>query len=147
MLLVVTDAAPYMLRTMKDLKILYPRMIQITCLAHGLHRIAEFIRSEFNDVNELISNIKNFNLYLDLLFLHYCITSNILNGGLPENPCEYIDNLNPTKLEAFKYAPAVSCDVERTFSQYKRVLEDCRRSFIFENLRKHVIIHCNDFGN
>lgn len=58
MLLVVTDAAPYMLRTMKDLKILYPRMIHITCLAHGLHRIAEFIRSEFNDVNELISNIK-----------------------------------------------------------------------------------------
>lgn len=59
---------------------------------------------------------------------------------------EYIDTLSPAELEAFKYAPAVSCDVERTFSDYKLVLEDTRRSFVFDNLRKHVIIHCNKFN-
>lgn len=58
MLLVVTDAAPYMLCAMKAFKILYPRMIHITCLALGLHRIADFIRSEFKDINDLISNVK-----------------------------------------------------------------------------------------
>lgn len=72
---------------------------------------------------------------------------NIINGDQPDNPNEYIDSLTPAELEAFKYAPAVSCDVERTFSQYKRVLEDCRRSFVFENLRKHVIIYCNKFDS
>lgn len=33
-------------------------MIHLTCLAHGLHRIAEEVRSLFPDVDILISNIK-----------------------------------------------------------------------------------------
>lgn len=37
---------------------------------------------------------------------------NIINGDQPDNPNEYIDSLTPAELEAFKYAPAVSCDVE-----------------------------------
>lgn len=39
-------------------KCLYQKMVHITCLAHGLHRVAEFIRSQFEDVNDLISNVK-----------------------------------------------------------------------------------------
>lgn len=58
---------------------------------------------------------------------------------------EEIKELTPVELEAFKYAPITSCDVERSFSVYKRVLEDCRRAFVFDNLKKHVIIHCNRF--
>lgn len=69
----------------------------------------------------------------------------ILNGEMLEDSEDFIDSLTPLELEAFKYAPVVSCDVERTFSHYKRVLEDCRRSFLFENLRSHVIVHCNKF--
>lgn len=57
-LLSVTDAAPYMVSAMNSLKVLYPNMIHLTCLAHGLHRIAEFIRENFNNVNILISNMK-----------------------------------------------------------------------------------------
>lgn len=69
MLLAVTDAAPYMLCAMKALKILYPNMIHITCLAHGIHRVADFIRGEFKDVNDLISNIKKiFRKVIDLIF-------------------------------------------------------------------------------
>ena len=67
--------------------------------------------------------------------------SKVLNGETLNVPDEYIENLTPLELEAFKHAPVVSCDVERTFSHYKRVLENCRRSFVFENLRSHVIIH------
>lgn len=69
----------------------------------------------------------------------------VLNGEMLEEPDDYIDNLTPLEIEAFKYAPVVSCDVERTFSHYKRVLENCRRSFVFENLKHHVIVHCNKF--
>lgn len=51
LLLVVTDAAPYMICAMQSLKVLYSKMIHVTCLAHGLHRVADFIRTEFKDVN------------------------------------------------------------------------------------------------
>lgn len=54
----MTDAAPYMVCGMNALKLLYPKMIHVTCSAHGLHRVAEFIRGQFNNVNKLISNVK-----------------------------------------------------------------------------------------
>ena len=57
-LLVITDAAPYMVCAMKALKVLYPKMVHVTCLAHGIHRVADFIRNQFKDVNDLISNVK-----------------------------------------------------------------------------------------
>lgn len=39
-------------------QVLYPKMIHLTCAAHGLHRVAEFIRDELDNVNNLISNVK-----------------------------------------------------------------------------------------
>lgn len=39
----------------KQLKSLYPSMLHITCLAHGLHRVCEYVRDVFNNVNELIN--------------------------------------------------------------------------------------------
>lgn len=60
---------------------------------------------------------------------------------------EELKEMTPDELQSFKYAPITSCDVERSFSAYKRVLEDFRRSFVFENLRKYLIIHCNNFDS
>lgn len=57
-LLIVTGAAPYMMKAMRSLNVLYPKMIHVTCLAHGLHRVADFIRTRFSDVNDLISSVK-----------------------------------------------------------------------------------------
>lgn len=57
-LLLVTDAAPYMKKAFKGLKIMLPKMTHVTCLAHALHRIAEEIRKQFPDVDSLISNVK-----------------------------------------------------------------------------------------
>lgn len=58
-----------------------------------------------------------------------------------------IDSL-PVELTAdkcvhFKYAPITSVDVERSFSAYKNVLSDNRRKFLFENLKKTLIIQVN----
>ncbi|XP_055308042.1 uncharacterized protein LOC129572144 [Sitodiplosis mosellana] len=57
-LLCLTDAAAYMICAMDALIILYPKMIHFTCAAHGLHRVAEYVRDEHKDVNKLISNVK-----------------------------------------------------------------------------------------
>lgn len=56
--------------------------------------------------------------------------------GLPE-AIETIDIVN------FKYAPVNSVDVERSFSVYKNILSDRRRSFKFENISKIIVIQCN----
>lgn len=57
-LLAVTDAGSYMKPALQALKVLYPKMIHVTCGAHGLHRVAECVRDQFKNVNKLISNIK-----------------------------------------------------------------------------------------
>lgn len=58
LLLVLTDAAAYMLKAMESLQVLFPKMLHLTCLSHGLHRVAEFVRLEFPEVNQLISKTK-----------------------------------------------------------------------------------------
>lgn len=54
----VSDAAPYMVKAGQALKVFYPKLLHFTCLAHGLHRVAEEIRKEFGIVNKLISSTK-----------------------------------------------------------------------------------------
>lgn len=57
-LLFVSDAAPYMVKAGKNIKALYSKMEHVTCLAHGLHRVAEEVRRHFPKVDALISNVK-----------------------------------------------------------------------------------------
>lgn len=40
------------------LKALYPRMLHVTCIAHGLHNLCEEIRDSFDDVNDFIAKTK-----------------------------------------------------------------------------------------
>lgn len=67
--------------------------------------------------------------------------SQILSG----NHCPLPDDLElePHELVAFKFAPVTSCDVERSFSKYKYLLADRRRSFEFENFKMHLVLSCN----
>jgi hypothetical protein len=53
-----------------------------------------------------------------------------LEPGLPEDFSTY-------DLVYFKFAPITSVDIERSFSMYKTLLSNNRRSFHFENLYKH----------
>ncbi|CAI6356629.1 unnamed protein product [Macrosiphum euphorbiae] len=56
--------------------------------------------------------------------------------GLP-NTIETTDIVN------FKYSPANSVDAERSYSAYKNILSDRRRSLKFENISKIIVIQCN----
>lgn len=58
-LLFVTDAAPYMVKAGITIQNLYTKIIHVTCLAHGLRRVAEGIRNQYKNVDQLISNVKN----------------------------------------------------------------------------------------
>lgn len=46
------------IRLGKMLKKLYPRLMHVTCFAHGFHRIAESIRDNFDEVDAFIANMK-----------------------------------------------------------------------------------------
>jgi len=75
-----------------------------------------------------------------------CKVSDILCG----NEAELGGNeqeLSANELALFKFSPVTSCDVERSFSRYKVLLSDNRRSFQFDNFKMHVIIHCNTTEN
>jgi hypothetical protein len=271
--LMISDAAPYMVKAGKGLKLLYSKMIHLTCLAHGVHRVAEIVRGLFPNVNGIISNVKkvfvkapnrvslfrqlapglhlppqpiltrwgtwldaacyyadNFQkidqilenldqddamcigeakkymskrgaqedlLYIkaNFAFLNSTITKlerknvplttsiqvivelckNLNNAPgepakeavaklkriLSANPgynkilqiCGLLSGegvLDPNEedfslsdIANFKYAPVTSCDVERSFSQYKTVLACNRQSFVFENLKMYLVVHCN----
>jgi hypothetical protein len=52
-LLFVSDAAPYRIKSAKALQLLYPKMIHVTCLAHALHRVAEEVRGRYPEVAQL----------------------------------------------------------------------------------------------
>ena len=83
-LLFVTDAAPYMRKAATALKVLFPNMIHITCLVHGLHRIAEEVRSLFEDVDRLIANGKKIYLKSPIRCAHFKQHAPSLN--LPPQP-------------------------------------------------------------
>ena len=57
-LLLISDAASYMIASAPLLTTFYPSLIHVTCMAHALHRLAETIRAEFPAVNNLISAMK-----------------------------------------------------------------------------------------
>lgn len=44
--LLVTDGAAYMTKAGKFLKQMFEDLMHVTCVAHMLHRLAEFVRSE-----------------------------------------------------------------------------------------------------
>jgi len=273
-LLFVSDAAAYMKKAGDGLKVLFPKMIHVTCVAHGLHRVAETIRVYYPEVDRLISSTKkvfckapnrvrlfrtiapdiplppqpiltrwgtwlnaaeyyadNFDTILAVLdqlcdddaasiaaakvqfkkpgirqHLAYIKTwfSNLpkaishledsklslvesvgllnklkldflsapgdganaagmklnqvlnKNDGLSKLSCvaKILDgeentllggeeNYTPSDIAAYLYAPIVSCDVERSFSRYKTLLADNRRSLKFENLKHLFVAYCN----
>lgn len=275
-LLFVTDAAPYMVKAGRTLQSLYSKMIHLTCLAHGIHRVAENIREKFKKVDKLISKVKQVFLKAPSRVLvlkseaptiplppepiltrwgtwvmaasYYCkyyknirrvllslntedsisvkeaqqliqepemeanlayIHSNF--GFIPEyitkletqyislsealsavkyvqnklNDCEgeigvavfqkfnnvleknsgfktilniskilsgqetsmegLPDDLTGDDITYFKYAPITSTDIERSFSRYKTLLADNRRSFNFENIKKSLVVQYNTF--
>ena len=57
-LLLLSDSAAYMKKMASGMSALLPKAIHVTCLAHGVHRLAEKIRSSFQNVDLLVNNGK-----------------------------------------------------------------------------------------
>ena len=57
-LLFLSDGASYLTAAYATLHELFPKMIHITCVVHGLNRVAEKVRFLFPDVNALIASVK-----------------------------------------------------------------------------------------
>lgn len=55
----------------------------------------------------------------------------------------HVQKLNPKELSSYKYCPLTSTDVERNFSIYGNTLTEKRHRFLFENLKHHMIVQCN----
>jgi hypothetical protein len=67
--------------------------------------------------------------------------SAILKGDGDLDPNE--EEFSLSDIANFKFAPVTSCDVERSFSQYKNVLADNRHSFKIKHLKMWIVVHCN----
>ena len=59
------------------------------------------------------------------------ITDGIMDASVPRDPLV---------MSSYAYAPIVSVDVERSFSEYKYVLNDRRHNFTQSNLEKHLLV-------
>jgi hypothetical protein len=47
-----------MIKAGTTIKALYSKIIHVTCLAHGIHRVAEDIRGKFPEIDKFIAKIK-----------------------------------------------------------------------------------------
>ncbi|KAJ4434723.1 hypothetical protein ANN_23291 [Periplaneta americana] len=66
-----------------------------------------------------------------------------VTGILEDVPVDEIDGVCVCDIPLFKYARLTSCDVERSFSQYKSSFRDNRHAFVMENLEMTFVVHCN----
>ena len=57
-MLLLSDAANYMTASSAALKLLYPNLFHVTCIAHLLHNCVEKVHSHFQDVDNLIARVK-----------------------------------------------------------------------------------------
>lgn len=83
-LIFVSDGASYMKKAGEAISSMYSNCIHITCLSHGLHRVAEAIRIKFKNVNELISSVKK--IFLKSPSRIQIFKSKAQNVPLPPNP-------------------------------------------------------------
>lgn len=84
-LLLATDAAPYMKKAGVILNGLYPKMVHVTCVAHAFHNVAETVRREFPIVDKFIAEAsKIFRKAPKRIQKFRELQSDI---GLPPQPC------------------------------------------------------------
>lgn len=80
LIMLISDAAPYMKAAAALLLPFYPKLVHVTCVVHGIHRVCEKIKELFPLVNKWISTIKrvdiqpfNFGFLYFNLILFICI--------------------------------------------------------------------------
>ncbi|CAH1109630.1 unnamed protein product [Psylliodes chrysocephalus] len=53
-----SDAVSYMLNAERKIKAKCPQTLHVTCIVHGIHRIAEEVKNQFRDVDNFVDNVK-----------------------------------------------------------------------------------------
>lgn len=127
-LLLLSDAATYMGKAGKCLKIFYPNMIHVTCAAHGCHRLAERVREMFPDINTLVNNGKK-------MFLKAPARINIYKEMLPGKslPPQPVITRWGTWLEsAIFYA--------ENYQDFVRVVDEIKKTDDAQSIKKIVNI-------
>jgi hypothetical protein len=66
-----------MIKSGRHLKVFYPKIVHVACLAHALNLVAEKIRYQYEDVDNLISNVKKIFVKAPLRVEMYCHGSKI----------------------------------------------------------------------
>ena len=82
--LMLSDAATYMVKASNVLKVFYENLIHCTCLAHGLSRVAETVRLQFPVVNDLIKNGKK--IFVKSPLRIQAFREQVPNVSLPPEP-------------------------------------------------------------
>lgn len=80
-LAVLNDAAAYMIAARGSLRILFPKMLHLTCFSHGLHRVAGFIRLQFPNVNQLISKSKS--VFVKVICFYFTLKKSRIKSNKP----------------------------------------------------------------
>lgn len=125
---------------------LVPATVELETQGIALSRSVEIITSVRNSLNSLRK--KEFNRKMEAVhknnpgYKTALDINNVLNHRA-QPTLEFVKNLSPSELASFKYCSTTSADVERSFSMYKSILTETRRSFLFENLKQHCIVLCN----
>lgn len=129
-LLLVTDAGSYMISAYKSLSIMYPKLLHVTCLAHGLSRVAEQVRVSYPIVNDWIASVKR-------VFLKAPSRVRIFKEALPDVPlppepvvtrfgtwikaaiyhAKYIDRISPI-VKGFSKEDAASIEAKSIYYCY-----------------------------
>lgn len=101
--------------------------------------------------NHLFKNVtdKRVNLFTKNLIEYYqktkatTLTKILKNLNGESESIQTSEDLSPNNMVFFKYAPITSVDVDGSFSRYKNLLTDKRRSMVFENIAKMIVLQCN----
>ena len=108
-----------------------------------VNKIASDLKSVGGEVGRRVSKKVESVLDKNSGYKTLCHISQVLTGEAFDTSC-IEEDLTASDLAYFKYAPVVSADVERSFSQYKNILSDNRRPLTIENLRMLLVTYCNN---
>jgi len=112
-ILFVNDAASYIVKAANSIQEFYSKMVHITCLAHGLHRVCEKIRAEFPKVDELILNMKK-------VFLKAPARVELFRREAPETPL--LSSPIITHLGIWLKTAIYNCENFKTFKKVVNLL-------------------------
>lgn len=132
------ECIPRALKQLQEQKLSLFDSIQIT---ETIRDIVNKLQGQHSDriktkLDSVLNNKVGYKIICKICKIFSSEEESMTNLGLPEDMT--IDDFS-----YFKYAPITSTDVERSFSKYKNLVTDNRRSLKLDNIKKSLIVQCN----